>query len=165
MVQPAATPDMPDYTPAERDLLHAVRDLVRADETMRRTSGKRMALGPSDMRATRFVMTACTEGVLVTPRDVARHLGLTTAATTTLLDRLVEAGHVERRPHPTDGRSKVVVITDHARREAHGLLHDVHEEMRAAAAAVPVEARGAVVDFLRAMTEAMGHQVGEPAED
>jgi DNA-binding MarR family transcriptional regulator len=168
MAQPVSSPDMPDYTPAERDLLHAVRDLVRADEDMRRSSARRMALGPTDMRATRFVMTACSDGVTVTPRDVARHLGLTTAATTTVLDRLVEAGHVERRPHPTDGRSKVVVITEHARREAHGLLHGVHEEMRAAAAGVPAGSRAVVLDFLQSMATAMRHQAdqtGEPAAE
>jgi DNA-binding MarR family transcriptional regulator len=146
---------MSDYTPAERELLRALRDFVVADEEMRRATGRRMELGTSDLRATRFVMTACSNGVPVTPRDVARHLGLTTAATTALLDRLVEAGHVERRPHPTDGRSKVLVVTDHARREAHGLLAGLHDEMRAAAAAVPAEARPALVSFLREVTEAM----------
>lgn len=163
MDKPAATPDMPEYDPAERELLRAVRDLVRSDDAMRRATGKRMALVPSDLRATRFVMAAEREGVAVTPRDVARHLGLTTAATTTVLDRLVEAGHVQRLPHPTDRRSKVVVVTEHARREAHVALHEVHERMRAAAAGVPPEARPAVLTFLRAMTEAMDHQAGERA--
>jgi DNA-binding MarR family transcriptional regulator len=155
MDQQASSPDMPDYAPAERELLRALRDFVVADEEMRRVTGRRMELGISDLRATRFVMTACSQGVPVTPRDVARHLGLTTAATTTVLDRLVEAGHVERRPHPTDGRSKVVVVTDHARREAHGLLVGLHEDMQAAAAAVPAEARPALLAFLGEVTLAM----------
>jgi DNA-binding MarR family transcriptional regulator len=146
---------MVSYAPSEREMLHAVRDFVAADEEMRRATGRRMSMGVSDLRATRFVMTACSEGRPVTPRDVARHLGLTTAATTTVLDRLVEAGHVERRPHPTDGRSKVVVITEHAREEAHGLLTGLHEEMAAAAAEVPPEARAAVLAFLGSMTDAM----------
>jgi DNA-binding MarR family transcriptional regulator len=160
-VQEEPVGDMTRYAPAERELLRAVRDLVTADDEMRRATGRRMSLGLSDLRATRFVMNACTEGVPVTPHDIARHLGLTTAATTTVLDRLVEAGHVERRPHPTDGRSKVVVITDHARQEAHGVLHGVHDEMRAAAAAVPPEAREAVLEFLQRMTDAMRRQALE----
>lgn len=155
MIPAASSSDMPAYTSAEREVLRALRDFVVADEEMRRATGRRMALGVSDVRATRFVMTACSEGVPVTPRDVARHLGLTTAATTTVLDRLVEAGHVERRPHPTDGRSKVLVVTDHARQEAHGLLGGLHDEMRAAAAAVPEEARPALLAFLRDVTDAM----------
>jgi DNA-binding MarR family transcriptional regulator len=160
MDQSTSTSAMTDYTAAERELLRALRDFVAADEEMRRATGRRMELGISDLRATRFVMTACTQGVPVTPRDVARHLGLTTAATTTVLDRLVEAGHVERRPHPTDGRSKVLVVTDHARQEAHGVLIGLHEEMRAAAAAVPVEARPALLAFLGDVTEAMHRHAG-----
>src|SRR4051794_29166145 len=156
----ASTSDMPDYTPAERELLRALQEFVVADEGMRRATSRRMELGISDLRATRFVMTACTAGVPVTPRDVARHLGLTTAATTTVLDRLVQAGHVERRPHPTDGRSKVVVVTDHARQEAHGLLVGLHEEMRAAATAVPDGARPAVLAFLDEVTQAMRRHAG-----
>lgn len=160
MDQQPSTPEMPEYPPAERELLRALRDFVVADEEMRRATSRRMEMGISDLRATRFVMTACSQGVPVTPRDVARHLGLTTAATTTVLDRLVEAGHVERRPHPTDGRSKVVVVTDHARHEAHGLLAGLHQEMRAAATAVPDAARPAVLAFLDEVTEAMRRHAG-----
>jgi DNA-binding MarR family transcriptional regulator len=156
-----ATGDMTRYAPGERLLLRAVRDLVAADDEMRRATGRRMELGSSDLRATRFVMTACTAGAIVTPRDIARHLGLTTAATTTVLDRLVAAGHVERRPHPTDGRSKIVVVTDHARTQAHQALSSVHDEMRAAAAAVPPESREAVLGFLERMAAAMRRQASE----
>ncbi|MDH2416240.1 MarR family transcriptional regulator [Nocardioides sp. CER19] len=164
MDQPASTPEMTAYGPAERELLRALRDFVASDEAARRATGRRMDLGVSDLRATRFVMTACSRGEPVTPRDVARHLGLTTAATTTVLDRLVEAGHVERRPHPTDGRSKVLVVTDHARNEAHDLLADMHEEMRAVAAAVPADARPALLTFFADLTDVMRrHASGQQA--
>lgn len=156
MQRSASTTGMADFAPDERELLHAVRDLVRADGRMREATGRRMRLATSDMRATRFVLTAARQGVTVTPRDVARHLGLTTAATTTVLDRLVAAGHVERRPHPSDGRAKVVVPTEHARREAEQALGGVHAQMRAAAAAVPAEARPAVLAFLERLAAVMG---------
>jgi len=38
------------------------------------------------------------------PIDLARLLGMSTGSTTTLIDRLQQAGHVERRPHPGDRR-------------------------------------------------------------
>jgi MarR family transcriptional regulator, organic hydroperoxide resistance regulator len=33
-----------------------------------------------------------------------------------MTDRLVTAGLVERRPHPTDGRQRVLVLTDRGRK-------------------------------------------------
>jgi DNA-binding MarR family transcriptional regulator len=145
--------------PGERDLLHAVRDLVVADRAMRHAMGQRMHLGETDMRAVRFVMSRARSDDPATPREVAGHLGITTAATTTLLDRLVRAGHVERRSHPSDRRSKVVVPTPHAWEEAQRELAPGHDRMRAVAAAVPEADRAAVLAFLAALTAAMWDEI------
>ncbi|MFV0458915.1 MAG: MarR family winged helix-turn-helix transcriptional regulator [Actinomycetales bacterium] len=51
------------------------------------------------------------------PADLARLLGVTTAASSGIVDRLAANGHVERRPHPQDGRRTVVQITDSGRAE------------------------------------------------
>jgi DNA-binding MarR family transcriptional regulator len=151
----AGKPSLAAYGPGERELLRAVRDLVRADRDMRRDAGVRMRLSPNELRAVRFVLDRGREDRPVTPGALAAHLQITTASTTGLLDHLVAVGHLERAPHPTDRRSKTLVATEHAREEAHAHLAGVHERMRAAAAAVPEEARGALLGFLRALAEAM----------
>ena len=148
-------PGTAPYPEGERELLRAVRDLVAADRLMRRDMGRRMGLGDTDMRAVRYVMAATSLGRLTAPHDLAEHLGITTAATTTLLDRLGAAGHLERIPHPTDRRSKVVVATEHSYAEVRAHLADTHDRMRAAAARVPVSARPALVAFLAELTEIM----------
>jgi DNA-binding MarR family transcriptional regulator len=157
-----------DYLPSERELLNAVRDLVATDRRMRRATARRMGMGENDLRAVRFVIAAERQGRPATPHDLAEHLGITTAATTALLDRLAAAGHRRRAPHRADRRSKVVLATDHAREESARELLGVHERMRAAAAAVPDEARPAVVAFLRELTAAMLEEppgaAGAPAE-
>lgn len=140
---------------SERELLQAVRDLVAADRLMRRDLGRRMALGDTDLRAIRYVMAATNLGRLTTPHDLADHLGITSAATTTVLDRLSAAGHLERIPHPTDRRSKVVVATEHAYAEVRVHLAETHDRMRAVAARVPAAARPAVVAFLEELTDLM----------
>jgi DNA-binding MarR family transcriptional regulator len=142
------------YDADERELLEAVRELVRADREMRRVVSRRMEMGETDLRAVRFVMAAHRDRP-ATPHEVADHLGISTAATTVLLDRLVDAGHVQRSPHPTDRRSKVITPTPHAYEETYAALAAAHDRMRTAAAAVPATARPAVLDFLRALTEAM----------
>ena len=70
-------------------------------------------LGESDASALRLVVDRVDDGP-VTPTEIATHLGLTTSAVTSLIDRLVKAGLVETRPHESDRRRKVVVPSDDA---------------------------------------------------
>jgi DNA-binding MarR family transcriptional regulator len=44
-------------------------------------------------------------------REVARKLRFDPSNITLMTDQLVAAGIVERRPHPTDGRQRVLVLT------------------------------------------------------
>lgn len=145
------------YTAAERELLRAVRDLVRADRDMRRRLGATMHMNLTDLQALRHVIDAQNAEGFTTPRRLADALAISTASTTTLIDRLVGSGHLERSPHPRDRRSVVVTATDHARDEVRAHLGDMHERMRVIAAAVPAGARPHVVAFLRALTDEMEH--------
>lgn len=43
--------------------------------------------------------------------DVSAEIGITVGAASKLVDRLERAGLVERRPHPTDGRSSYIGLT------------------------------------------------------
>ena len=45
-------------------------------------------------------------------RQLARRLHFDPSNITLMTDRLVAAGLVERRPHPTDGRQRVLALTD-----------------------------------------------------
>jgi len=46
------------------------------------------------------------------PSDLARHTGLTSGATTAMLDRLEKAGLIERRPNPDDRRGTLIAPTE-----------------------------------------------------
>jgi DNA-binding MarR family transcriptional regulator len=46
---------------------------------------------------------------IATPSELSRHTGLTSGATTALLDRLEKAGFIERRPNPDDRRGTLIV--------------------------------------------------------
>ena len=56
------------------------------------------------------------------PGELARHLSVTSAAASGIVDRLVTRGHVERRPHAHDGRRTQVVLTTSGREEILGHL-------------------------------------------
>ena len=55
------------------------------------------------------------------PVELAKVLGVTSAASSGVVDRLGR-GHAERRPHPGDGRRTEVVITDSGRAEVMTLM-------------------------------------------
>lgn len=119
---------------------------------MRRRISAGMDMNARDLRALQYVVASGRSGPGASPRGVADHLAITTAATTKLLDRLTASGHLERRPHPTDRRSVVLVATDHAHEELRERLGPMHARMRAVAEAVPAECRQAVLEYLDGMT-------------
>lgn len=48
---------------------------------------------------------------LASPSELARHTGLSSGATTAMLDRLERSRLIERRPNPQDRRGTLIVLT------------------------------------------------------
>src|SRR5690606_30559867 len=99
-------------------VMDALRRWREAERTLSEASRRYMKLGESDMRALRFLISARNQGRVVTPGAIAEYLGISTASTTKLLDRLARGRHIERTPHPTDRRALAIVVTDETRRVA-----------------------------------------------
>ncbi|QKS12413.1 MarR family transcriptional regulator [Curtobacterium sp. Csp1] len=59
----------------------------------------------------RFLVFVAGADAGVTPKHASDHLELTTGAMTSLIDRLEQRGHIERRPNPGDRRSILVHLT------------------------------------------------------
>lgn len=79
--------------------------LAHTEQRIATASRRHMALGRTDIRAIHFLLVQENLGHDVSPSSLARQVGITTASTTKLLDRLERAGHIERRPNPADRRS------------------------------------------------------------
>jgi DNA-binding MarR family transcriptional regulator len=47
-----------------------------------------------------------------TVNELAEHLGVTKQAASQMVEDLVAKGYVERRPHPSDARARLIVLTD-----------------------------------------------------
>ena len=58
----------------------------------------------SDMNALAYLTAADEAGAPLGPGQLGARLGLSSPATTALIDRLVRAGHLVREPHPSDRR-------------------------------------------------------------
>ncbi|GAA1992311.1 MarR family transcriptional regulator [Microbacterium pumilum] len=97
-------------------VLQAIRALSDAMDRMHGGMKGDMDMNATDLAALRMLIMREQREEAVRPQDLARHLRISTASTTKLLDRLSGSGHVERRPHPRDGRAQVIVLTDGSRR-------------------------------------------------
>lgn len=89
------------------------------------------------------------------PSELAQRLGVTTAATTGIVDRLEARGHVQREPHPTDRRRTVVVCTPSGREELIGHMMPMFRELAAIDEAMTPEERETVRRFLEAADRAV----------
>lgn len=148
------------YGPDERldpptAVLQALRGYRAAEVATRRSTRDSMGMGETDLLALRYLLRAEAAGERMGPKDLSRMLGITTASTTSLIDRLVGSGHVRREPHPTDRRSLVIVPTSVTDSEVRATLGEMHRRMLAVAEELSVEESRVIVSFLRRMTQAL----------
>jgi DNA-binding MarR family transcriptional regulator len=114
-----------------------------------------MGMGETDILALRFLLRAQASGKAVVPKDLSQFLGITSASTTSLIDRLVASGHVRREAHPSDRRSIVVVPTVESDTEVRETLGAMHRRMMNVAEGLTAEQAHIVVAFLQQMTDAL----------
>ena len=136
-------------------VLDALRDYRAAELAMRRRTRSAMRMGETDLLAIRFLLKAQTDGREVSPKDLSAHLGISSASTTVLIDRLVRSGHVERRPHPRDRRALVIAPTVDSDDEVRATLGDLHVRMIAAAESLSPDEAATVLRFLERMRVAV----------
>ncbi|MET1065644.1 MAG: MarR family transcriptional regulator [Arthrobacter sp.] len=136
-------------------VLHALREYGAVEVSRRRSTRDSMGMGETDLLALRFLLRTQADGERAGPKDLSRVLGITTASTTSLIDRLVSSGHVRRERHPTDRRSLVIVPTVETDSEVRTTLGGMHRRMMAVAEELTAEEARTVVLFLRRMSEAI----------
>lgn len=87
-------------------------------------------------------------------RELAERLVLTSGAVTQLVDRLESLSLVTRTRHPSDRRVTLVRLADAARLIPTPELDSYHAAVTAAAAALTVDSRRQLVNFLTAVADA-----------
>lgn len=91
---------------SERDpIITTLRDIDTHSRAFERRLASTLTVNQTDLTAMQHLISS---GPL-TPSDLAARLGVTTAASTLVVDRLVALGHAERHPHEHD-RRKIVVV-------------------------------------------------------
>ncbi|NJC20964.1 DNA-binding MarR family transcriptional regulator [Arthrobacter pigmenti] len=136
-------------------VLNALRDYRAAEAAMRRRTRSSMGMGETDLLALRYLLEAQKAGRQVTPKELSIRLGISSASTTTLIDRLAKTGHVVRKPHPKDRRALILEATRNSDCEVRATLGEMHKRMKDVADSLSEEEAAVVVGFLSRMREAV----------
>ncbi len=91
-------------TDLQKRALLAVRDYGIQLTQFRNAMSEWAGVNVTDMECLRLLFL---KGI-ATPSELSRHTGLTSGATTAMLDRLEKAGLIERRPNPADRRGTLI---------------------------------------------------------
>jgi len=129
-------------------LMQALGTLREAERKVSEASARYMKLNETDMRALHYLIVCLHRDQIAMPGDLAIHLGITTASTTKLLDRLAKGGHITREPHPSDRRALSVRITPGTYRSAMDTVGRQQAKRFSAAAQRTREERAVIISFL-----------------
>lgn len=136
-------------TPDPRRAADQLRDLVDAGVRVRHHVARTAGLGESELVALQHLALEP-----LGPAEVARRLGVSTAASTGIVDRLEQRGHVERRAHAHDRRRTEVHLTDSGRAEIVGHLMPMFVALRDLEAQFTAEELAVVARYLTGATAA-----------
>ncbi|AZZ49892.1 hypothetical protein C5E02_12115 [Rathayibacter rathayi] len=145
----------PERLPLERctamdarpDLFALLARLRTAERDYDGRVERRLGVGATDLAALRLVGGGERRNEVVRAVDLAAALSITTAAVSLLVDRLVRAGYVDRTPDPSDGRGRILCLTERARKAIVGTDDPTYDQIRAMVSRVP-EAEAATVATL-----------------
>ncbi len=141
-------------------VLEALRIYRAAEVAMRRRTRDSMSMGENELLVLRYLLRDKTRRVR--PGELTRYLGLSTASTTAILDRLERSGHIVRSANPDDRRSIFIESTPRADAEVRRTLGNMHDRMLAAVIDMSPEESAAVVAFLHRMSDAVDGVAVEP---
>lgn len=131
-----------------------VRKILVLNEKMEFMMRREMDINETDFQAMQHLIKAKS----MTPGQLAQLLHLTPAATTTVIDRLVNKGHAGRTPHPTDRRRWVITPSGDSVKSAMEklmpMILDVDSKIRGYAP----DQQSVIVDFLSGVVNAMDNR-------
>lgn len=130
--------------------LAALQELVTVSEAVPAALARRAGLSTSELHSLRYLMNGP-----MGPVELAKALGVTSAASSGIVDRLCGHGHARRRPHPGDGRRTEVVITDSGRTEVMARMRPMFEALARLDNDLDADERVVVERYLRGATDAM----------
>ncbi len=138
------------------DLVHRLRALTVELELLGSEFASRNVLHATDVRALIALLDRSRAGEIATPGWLAGHLGLNSASTTALIDRLEGRGLVSRARDDADRRRVTLYVTDAAQEMGWGFFGPLIDRVRTVVDDFSAAELNTVRAFLDHVTAAVG---------
>ena len=132
-----------------------VRAMTAESDQIGRHFAGRHEVAANDFRALLHIMVGETSGTPLTAGDLRHRMGVSGAAITYLVERMIASGHVRRESDPADRRKVILRVADHGMQVAHGFFTPLGEHTRLAMADIPDKDLAAAHRTFTAVIEAM----------
>ena len=136
------------------EVLDSLARFRTSDAQMHQRVRATTTLGENEMRILSYLLRQHRDGNVVKPSEISRHLAISSASTTALLDRLERQGSVERISHPPDRRSILIAPTARAAGDVADIVDAFETRVTEAIEALGDEGRASVLRFLDAVADA-----------
>ena len=117
-------------------------------------AGGRTDMHRTDLNALAAIMRHAAKDQVVTPGTLRKELNLSSPATTALIDRLCDSGHVIRERQGQDRRQVQLRLTEKAYRDGSAMFLPLARHMGAAMTQFTAQELGTVTRFMNSMIDA-----------
>jgi DNA-binding MarR family transcriptional regulator len=145
---------------AERDALELMiaadlRAMNAESDEIGRHFAARHAVAANDFRALLYVMVAESAGAPLTAGDLRKRMGMSGAAITYLVERMIASDHFVRESDPADRRKVILRVAKHGMDVARGFFNPLRTHTSVALADLPDDDLTAAHRTFSALIEAM----------
>ncbi len=145
----------------EARIAEDIRALTAVSEQIGHVFARANDLRANDFRALMHVAHAETEGRALTAGQLSTQMGMSQAAVTYLVERMIESGHLRRESDPSDRRRVLLYYDEPGMALARDFFGPLGERNRSALSDFPDADLDAAHRVLRTLIEAMrGHYAG-----
>jgi DNA-binding MarR family transcriptional regulator len=138
------------------EAVRSLRALILAGERYRQAISDRVGLGVTETQAVSYLTVHGDRG----QNELAADLGLSSGASTALVDRLERQGIAERYPHPSDRRRTLVRLTS----RGDDIIRESRQWLLASFRDVEPDELAAVATTLRSIAAALAEKSTEMAQ-
>jgi DNA-binding MarR family transcriptional regulator len=144
-----------DRVALEMQIAADVRALIAESDEIGRYFAGRHDVTANDFRALLHVMVAETAGSPLTAGELRTRMGMSGAAITYLVERMITSGHFLRESDPTDRRKVILRVADDGRTVARNFFTPLAEHNQRAMAELPDRDLAAAHRTFSAVIDAM----------
>ena len=137
MTKRGAADRRPDRAELEKLMSADLRAITAQSDRIGRHFARQHDVTGSDFHALLHIMVAETAEQPLTLAQLRQRMGVSPAAITYLVDRMIEAGHIRREPDPADRRKSLLRYEKPGMALAHAFFNPLGAELRSALADLP----------------------------